>query len=107
MDEIKLRDEVINNHLNEEADMSNGVTRMSGIFVLVIGMVMCNGCALLDTSTKTSDGDLKTQLGEYNGLKHAIGCKDFANQAGWRGNWAIGNNLSIMLESALLIRAGS
>ena len=81
--------------------MSSGLTRMSGILVLVIGLVMCNGCALLDTSTKTSDGDLKTQLGEYNGLKHAIGCKDFDNQAGWSGRWAVGNNLSIMLESAL------
>ncbi|MFC1498300.1 CsgG/HfaB family protein [Verrucomicrobiota bacterium] len=81
--------------------MRNGVIRMLGTLVLVIGMAMCNGCALLDTSTKTSDGDLKAELGEYNGLKHAIGCKDFANQSGWSGQWKVGNNLSIMLESAL------
>jgi curli biogenesis system outer membrane secretion channel CsgG len=40
-------------------------------------------------------------LGEYKGLKQAIGCKDFANEAGWHGQWEIGRNLTIMLESAL------
>ena len=53
------------------------------------------------TETKTSDGDAKMGLGDYKGLKHAVGVKDFDNQAGWRGHWEIGNNLSIMLESAL------
>jgi curli biogenesis system outer membrane secretion channel CsgG len=51
--------------------------------------------------TSTSDGNAEMNLGEYKGLKHAIGCKDFENQAGWRGNWEIGQNLAIMLESAL------
>jgi curli biogenesis system outer membrane secretion channel CsgG len=68
-------------------------------FVLVVG----TGCALLDslTKTQTSDGDAKMGLGEFKGLKHAVGCKDFDNQAGWHGQWELGNNLSIMLESAL------
>lgn len=57
------------------------------------------GCAL--TGTQISDGDAKMQLGEYHGLKHAIGCKGFENQSGWSGSWELGNNLTVMLESAL------
>ncbi|MDD4871259.1 MAG: CsgG/HfaB family protein [Kiritimatiellae bacterium] len=69
-------------------------------FVLVMA---ASGCALLDqmVGTKTSDGDAKMELGEFKGLKHAVGCKDFQNQAGWSGRWDLGHNLSIMLESAL------
>lgn len=52
--------------------------------------------------TDTQQGNADMKLGEYKGLKHAIGCKNFDNEAGWHGNWEIGNNLSIMLESALL-----
>lgn len=51
--------------------------------------------------TKTTSGNADIKLGEYRGLKHAIGCKEFENQAGWHGQWNIGDNLSIMLESAL------
>jgi curli biogenesis system outer membrane secretion channel CsgG len=41
------------------------------------------------------------KLGEYKGLKHAIGCKEFNNESGWAGQWRIGDNLTAMLESAL------
>ena len=51
--------------------------------------------------TKTESGNADMKLGEYKGLKQAIGCLDFKNEAGWSGQWDIGNNLSIMLESAL------
>ncbi|MBU1693936.1 MAG: CsgG/HfaB family protein [Verrucomicrobia bacterium] len=51
--------------------------------------------------TKTESGNADMKLGEYKGLKHAIGCKEFDNEAGWHGSWKIGDNLSIMLESAL------
>ena len=51
--------------------------------------------------TKTEGGNADMKLGDYKGLKQAIGCKDFENQSGWSGQWNIGNNLSIMLESAL------
>lgn len=51
--------------------------------------------------TKTSGGNAEMNLGEYKGLKHAIGCKNFTNEAGWHGQWKIGDNLTIMLESAL------
>ena len=52
-------------------------------------------------TTSTEDGNAKMDLGEYKGLKHAIGCKEFENQSGWSGEFKIGDNLSIMLESAL------
>ncbi|MFH0954299.1 MAG: CsgG/HfaB family protein [Verrucomicrobiota bacterium] len=51
--------------------------------------------------TDTQQGNADMKLGEYKGLKHAIGCKDFENQAGWHGEWELGHNLSTMLESAL------
>lgn len=41
------------------------------------------------------------KLGEYTDLKHAIGCTDVENLANWHGRWDLGNNVSIMLESAL------
>lgn len=76
------------------------VTSVALVFVL--GFMPLNASALWGKAeTKTESGNMKTSLGEYKGLKQAIGCKDFENQAGWHGNWEIGNNLAIMLESAL------
>lgn len=40
-------------------------------------------------------------LGEFKGLKNAVGVKGFDNEAGWRGNYDLGDNLTVMLESAL------
>ena len=54
-----------------------------------------------NSKTKTESGNAKMNLGEYKGLKHAIGTKNFENQAGWSGQWKLGSNLAIMLESAL------
>lgn len=51
--------------------------------------------------TRTTSGNANPGLGDYKGLKHAIGCKNFTNEAGWRGQWDLGDNLTIMLESAL------
>jgi len=56
---------------------------------------------ILPTKTETKDGDAKMDLAEYKGLKHAIGVVNFDNDAGWRGRWELGDNLGIMLESAL------
>lgn len=52
-----------------------------------------------ETKTESANADMK--LGEYKGLKQAIGCKEFSNESGWSGHWQIGENLTIMLESAL------
>ncbi|OGV43238.1 MAG: hypothetical protein A2X46_03955 [Lentisphaerae bacterium GWF2_57_35] len=73
-----------------------------GALVLSVGLMAGDALALwgkATTKTESSNADMK--LGEYKGLKHAIGCKDFENQAGWSGSWDLGKNLSIMLESAL------
>lgn len=77
--------------------------QLVGMAALAYGLIGVSGCAMLDnlTKTQTSDGDAKMGLGEYKGVKHAIGCKSFKNEAGWHGSWEIGDNLSIMLESAL------
>jgi len=51
--------------------------------------------------TKVKDGDADMGLPEYHGIKHAVGVVDFANDAGYNGQWELGYNLSILLESAL------
>lgn len=81
---------------------------MKKAFVLIVAVVLLfalpaqQASALWGkpkTATESANADMK--LGEYKGLKQAIGCKEFANEAGWSGSWNIGDNLSIMLESAL------
>jgi curli biogenesis system outer membrane secretion channel CsgG len=54
-----------------------------------------------DDKTETESGNAEMNLGEYKGLKHAVGVVEFENEAGWRGSWSLGGNLSTMLESAL------
>lgn len=51
--------------------------------------------------TPTEQANADMGLGEYKGLKHAVGVKGFDNEAGWSGSWDLGDNLAIMLESAL------
>ncbi len=51
--------------------------------------------------TKVKDGDADMGLGEYHGVKHAVGVVDFDNDAGYRSQWEMGYNMSILLESAL------
>lgn len=69
----------------------------------LLAMNMTGVCGLFGSSTKTetSDSNAKFDLPPYTGLKMAVGCIDFKNEAGWSGAWDLGNNLSIMLESAL------
>lgn len=57
--------------------------------------------ALWGVGTKTESGNAQMNLGEYKGLKQAIGVKGFSNEAGWSGSWQLGDNLTTMLESAL------
>ncbi len=76
------------------------------MFAVIMAVAVC--LSVQDSSalwgkatTQTEDSNMKTDLGAYKGLKKAIGCKAFDNEAGWHGEWELGNNLSIMLESAL------
>ena len=82
--------------------MSKRSLWLSVVVVLIIGVSMQNASALWGKAgTATESSNAKMNLGEYKGLKQAIGCKDFENQAGWSGSYDLGHNLSIMLESAL------
>jgi len=76
----------------------------SALAALVGNAQLGNLLDALTPKTRTQDGnaDMQTVLGEYKGLKHAIGVVDFENQAGFRSQWKIGYNLGIMLESALI-----
>jgi len=79
--------------------------------ILLAGMVcltpVTSSYAFLDkvlkpsTKTKTKDVHAERQLPEYHGVKHALGVLDFDNQAGYRSQFDLGNNMSLMLESAL------
>lgn len=52
-------------------------------------------------STKTKDDAEGEHLGEYNGVKHAIGVLNFENQGGFYSQFSLGSNLALMLESGL------
>ncbi len=54
-----------------------------------------------EAKTKAESSNADMGLGEYKGLKHAIGVQGFENEAGWSGAWDIGENLTVMMESAL------
>ena len=56
---------------------------------------------LLHPKTETASGNATNNLGTYKGIKKEIGVKGFENQAGWSGDYDLGNNLSLLLESAL------
>ena len=77
------------------------------VVALLMVFVMLGVCASSSFAlwgkpkTKTEQANADLGLGEYTGLKHAIGCKDFENDAGWSGRWDLGRNLTAMLESAL------
>ena len=83
--------------------MMKKLGKVGVVGIVASGMMLTSGCALLEqfTGTTTSDSNAKMNLGEFKGIKHAVGCKKFENQAGWHGSWELGDNLSIMLESAL------
>lgn len=66
--------------------------------------VVFSGCQTLGQftgDTPVEQANANMGLGEYKGLKHAVGVKDFDNEAGWHGQWELGDNLGSMLESAL------
>ena len=82
--------------------MSNHMRWLAIPLTMIMAVSAQNASALWGkATTSTEDSNAKMNLGEYKGLKQAVGCQDFENQAGWSGSWDLGNNLSIMLESAL------
>ncbi len=78
------------------------LVKSAGVCAVVLAISAGSSFALWgQATTKTADGNAKMNLGEYKGLKNAIGCLKFENQSGWAGHWDIGDNLAIMMESAL------
>ena len=81
------------------------------VILLAMGMLACQAQAdgLEDLfrkgtgtdKTKVKDGDADMGLSKYHGIKHAVGVVDFDNDAGYRSQWEMGYNMSILLESAL------
>jgi curli biogenesis system outer membrane secretion channel CsgG len=72
-----------------------------------ISMFVPSGDAAMDrlfgsaNKTKTEDDAADSRMSEYHGVKHALGVLDFENQAGYYSEWRLGENLRLMLESAL------
>jgi curli biogenesis system outer membrane secretion channel CsgG len=52
-------------------------------------------------ATKTKDDTGTANMGDYQGVKHAIGVLDFTNDAGYASEWSLGENMRLMLESSL------
>lgn len=77
----------------------------NGTWMVALGLAALTAwpvqAGLFGTKTKVEDGDADMGLPEYKGLRHAVGVKNFVNEAGWRGHWELGDNLSTMLESSL------
>jgi curli biogenesis system outer membrane secretion channel CsgG len=53
-------------------------------------------------ATKTKDDTAAVSMGEYQGVKQALGVLDFTNDAGYASEWSLGENMRLMLESALV-----
>jgi len=77
---------------------------------LILGLFVCASTpshAIIDeligsggTETQGAN-DPAEDKDSYKGVKHAIGVRDFKNDAGYSGRWSLGENLGVMLESAL------
>lgn len=76
---------------------------LSACLLLPIAPVWGGPSDLLKSSaaTKTKDDADGQHMGEYKGVKHAIGILDFENQGGFFSEFSLGSNLALMLESAL------
>jgi len=81
--------------------MNKHVFRVLSVCVVSLSLAAPANALWGKSKTKTEDGDADLGLPEYKGLKHAIGVKEFSNEAGWKGEWELGQNLSAMLESSL------
>ena len=78
-----------------------GYCAIATIAVLVAVPSQAGFLDALKGKTEATDSNATNNLGTYKGIKKEIGVKGFENQAGWAGDYDLGNNLSLMLESAL------
>ncbi|MFT5499288.1 MAG: curli biogenesis system outer membrane secretion channel CsgG [Kiritimatiellia bacterium] len=79
------------------------------LFSVILGMTLQTSYGFLDgllgsggTKTEDSDAEKNLGLGEYTGLKHAVGVAKFENSSGFFSSLSLGRNLGVMLESSLM-----
>jgi curli biogenesis system outer membrane secretion channel CsgG len=79
------------------------------LFAVISAMTLQTSHGFLDsllgsggTKTEESDGPKNLGLGDYKGLKHAVGVAKFENTSGFFSSLSLGRNLGVMLESALI-----
>lgn len=76
----------------------------SGIYA-ALPLLFCFTAPVLAQSgmlgTQPRGGNVAMSGRPYRGMKHAVAVRDFDNEAGWSGQWKLGSNLSLMLETAL------
>lgn len=53
------------------------------------------------TKTRTTDDTADMNLPDYTGVKQAVAVTEFTNDASYRSQWQLSQNLTLMLESAL------
>lgn len=87
--------------------MKRVIIRSSIVLAAITGLATPS-YAILDgllgsggTKTEASNDKAQMNLGEYKGVKQAVGVNEFKNEAGWSGSWDLGRNLTTMLSSAL------
>lgn len=71
----------------------------AALLLLSLAVPASGQSGLLGTNPR--GGNVKMGGPPYRGLKHAVAVRDFENEAGWSGQWKLGSNLSLMLETAL------
>jgi curli biogenesis system outer membrane secretion channel CsgG len=60
-----------------------------------------SGLLKSSTKTKTSDDAAGAKMGDYAGVKHAVGVLDFENTGNFFTDMGLGENMRLMLESSL------
>lgn len=76
----------------------------SFVLIVTLGALAEAGVSDLlkpSSSTKTVDDAEGQDMGDYDGVKHALGVTNFVNQGGFYSQFSLGSNLALMLESAL------
>lgn len=73
---------------------------ITGVLALSLSSALPAHALWGKATTKTESGNAPS-MGEYKGIKHAIGVKGFSTEGSWTTSWKIGDNLTAMMESAL------
>ena len=72
----------------------------AGVLVFLLSSPFAAHALWGKATTKTESANAPS-MGEYKGIKHAIGVKGFTTEGSWTTSWKIGDNLTALMESAL------